>query len=69
MAAPQNNNTTAGAIDQADIDDWVARFNGALADSKTVTAPAAADAAPWYNSFFGCFTPIDTCKETHIAHL
>ncbi|EXJ72048.1 uncharacterized protein A1O5_04551 [Cladophialophora psammophila CBS 110553] len=54
----------AGVIDQNDVNDWVKRFNEALADSTTVTAPAAQDARPWHSSFFGCFAPIDTCFIT-----
>jgi hypothetical protein len=48
-------------VDQKDVNDWIARFNGALADTKTVTGPAEMDARPWSESFFGCFSPIDTC--------
>lgn len=50
-----------GAVDQNDVNDWVNRFNAALADTSTVTAPSSHDARPWAESFFGCFTPIDTC--------
>lgn len=49
-------------VDQADINDWVERFNTALADKTVITAPAPAGATPWYTSFFGCLSPIDTCE-------
>jgi hypothetical protein len=51
-------------VDQDDVQDWMNRFNGALADSSVITAPMAPDARPWHESFFGCFAPIDTCKWT-----
>lgn len=67
MAANMDNNAApapakAGVIDQNDVQDWVKRFNEGLADSTVVTAPAAPDARPWHESFFGCFMPIDTCQ-------
>lgn len=37
-------NTATGLVDHAEADDCVARFTGTPADSKTITAPAAADA-------------------------
>ncbi|KAI1619188.1 PLAC8 family-domain-containing protein [Exophiala viscosa] len=51
-------------IDQNDFNDWVDRFNLAFTDSSTVTEPAAPDAHPWAESFFGCFMPVDTCLVT-----
>lgn len=60
-------NTTSQAqpvIDQNDVDDWVRRFNEGLADHTVVTGASAPDARPWYTSFFGCFSPIDTCAIT-----
>ncbi|RMZ85366.1 hypothetical protein DV737_g805, partial [Chaetothyriales sp. CBS 132003] len=52
------------AIDQKDVHEWVGRFNAALADTKTITANATADARPWSEGFFACFNPIDTCAIT-----
>ncbi|RVX71019.1 hypothetical protein B0A52_03384 [Exophiala mesophila] len=51
-------------IDQADVDDWVRRFNEGLADHTVITGASSPDAQPWYTSFFGCFSPIDTCAIT-----
>jgi hypothetical protein len=64
MSVPTKNTTSGGVIDQGDVHDWVARFNDALNNTKTVTAPAPTNAKPWYAPFFGCFTPIDTCEKT-----
>lgn len=62
-----NQNKQSGVVDQADVNDWIDRFNAALAESTIITAPAAENAQPWYNSFFGCLTPIDTCKKPRIC--
>ncbi|RMZ89146.1 hypothetical protein DV736_g3620, partial [Chaetothyriales sp. CBS 134916] len=73
MAEPQaNGNTTTpttapaqqGVVDQKDVNEWVGRFNAALADTKTITANATPDARPWSEGFFSCFNPIDTCAIT-----
>jgi hypothetical protein len=56
-----SHNQQAAAIDQNDVNDWVNRFNAALADTTSVTAPSGPDARPWAEAFFGCFSPIDTC--------
>jgi len=60
----QNAPAQKPVIDQDDVNDWVKRFNDALADSTVVTGAAAPDARPWAESFFGCFMPIDTCLIT-----
>ena len=57
-----NQNKDNGVIDQADVKSWIDRFNEALADHTIITGPAAENAQPWYSPFFGCLTPIDTCK-------
>ena len=63
MASPANGPAQKPMVDQNDIHDWVGRFNGALADTKTITGEAPMDARPWSESFFGCFAPIDTCTS------
>jgi hypothetical protein len=69
MAQTTNAPAHGGVIDQNDVNDWVKRFNDTLADHSLVTAPAAQDARPWYSSFFGCFSPIDTCQPFHCQHM
>lgn len=54
-------------VDQADVKEWVDRFNATLADNTVVTGPAAENAQPWYSPFFGCLTPVDTCKKSSSA--
>lgn len=60
----QNAPAQKPVIDQDDVQDWVKRFNEALADSTVITGDAAPDARPWHESLFGCFMPIDTCAIT-----
>jgi len=69
MAAQGNPPAQAGMIDQDDVQDWVKRFNEALADSKALSAPAAEDAQPWHSAFFGCFAPIDTCTYYRLRQI
>lgn len=58
-----NQNKANGVVDQADVNDWISRFNAAVADSTIITAPAVDNAQPWHSPFFGCLTPINTCKK------
>ncbi|KAH6617147.1 PLAC8 family-domain-containing protein [Chaetomium tenue] len=63
MAAPQQQQpAAAGPINNDDIADWTARLNDVLArPGEYVNSKSPATAQPWYNSFFGCFAPVDTC--------
>jgi hypothetical protein len=64
MAAPQQQQpaAAAGPINNDDVANWTARLNDVLArPGEYVNSKSPATAQPWYNSFFGCFAPIDTC--------
>lgn len=47
-----------------DVNDWINRAKDFINKPATITAPAPANAQPWYTDFFGCFDPIDTCLIT-----
>jgi hypothetical protein len=69
MAAPQHQQPAApqqgGPVNNDDVAEWTARFNDVLArPGDYVNSKSPASAQPWYTSFFGCFSPIDTCLLT-----
>ncbi|MBE7182091.1 MAG: hypothetical protein INR71_12960 [Terriglobus roseus] len=47
-------------IDNKDVQHWTDRANELLKSSGKSEA-AVADAKPWHESLFACFTPVDTC--------
>ncbi|KAK3303147.1 PLAC8 family-domain-containing protein [Chaetomium strumarium] len=64
MAAPQQQPPAPqqGPISNDDVAEWTARFNDVLArPGEYVNSKSPESAQPWYNSFFGCFAPIETC--------
>jgi len=62
MAAPQQN-TTASAVDANEINDWIARFKGALEKPEAITNPATGPNS-WSSGFFTCFEAPETCFVT-----
>lgn len=67
MAAPAANGAPApakaGPINDHDVEQWKNRFNEVLAKpSEHVNSKSPADAREWQTGFFGCCSPIDTCK-------
>ena len=63
MAAPQQQHAAqAGAIDNADVAHWSARWSDVLArPSEHLNSKSPESAQPWHAALFGCFAPIDTC--------
>ncbi|KAI9655703.1 MAG: hypothetical protein M1829_000615 [Trizodia sp. TS-e1964] len=66
MAAPHSTQQPAqgGAIDQKDVDDWMARISEMLSKPEQFTAPKAPGGQPWHTSFWECFLPVDLCLIT-----
>jgi Cys-rich protein (TIGR01571 family) len=68
MAAPQQQQPAQpgqGPINNDDVAEWTARFNDVLArPGEYVKSKSPESSQPWYNAFFGCFNPIDTCLIT-----
>jgi len=62
MAAPQQN-TASTAVHPDDVNSWIARFKDTINKPDTITKPTTGPNS-WSNSFFGCFSPIDTCLIT-----
>lgn len=75
MAAPQQQYQTQqapagaaqpGPVSDADVKEWTDRFNDVLArPGEYINSKSPESAQPWYASFFGCFSPIDTCLMTY----
>ncbi|KAG7286478.1 hypothetical protein NEMBOFW57_008789 [Staphylotrichum longicolle] len=63
MAAPQQQQPAQqGPISNDDVAEWSSRFNDVVArPSEYLNSKSPESAQPWFNSFFGCFAPIDTC--------
>ena len=67
-AVPAVETTTAAKsqsqqpIDNQDVNHWKNRVNE-LVTQKGQTEAAVADAKPWHNGLFSCFTPVDTCMS------
>jgi hypothetical protein len=60
--APATTTNNSGPIDHTDMQDWMERFNGALAKSGDhLNEKSPEDSREWHNAFFGCFDPIDLC--------
>lgn len=61
-----NQHTTAGsAIKDEDLKHWQNRFNDVLArPSEHLNSSSGQGAQSWFNSFWSCFNPVDTCLIT-----
>ncbi|KAK4126956.1 PLAC8-domain-containing protein [Parathielavia appendiculata] len=65
MAAPQQT-AQQGPLNHDDMAEWTARFNDVLArPGEYVNSKSPETSQPWYSSFFGCFSPIETCAMTY----
>lgn len=64
MSAPAQPST--GPINDQDVNEWKIRLNEVLAKpGEVVNSKSPESAQPWYESFFGCFSPIDLCCMTY----
>ncbi|KAF3902845.1 hypothetical protein AA313_de0207118 [Arthrobotrys entomopaga] len=63
MAAPQQNNVAATAIDADDINVWINRFKDTLNKPEVITKPTTGPNS-WSASLFEFFNPVDTCLVT-----
>ena len=63
--APAPQQAKPSPINDQDVEDWKKRFNDVLAKpGEHVHSKSPDTAQPWHSSFFGCFSPIDTCLVT-----
>jgi hypothetical protein len=54
---------SSGPIDDKDINDWKDRFNKTFANvGETVNSKSPVEAQEYTTAFFGCCSPIETCK-------
>jgi len=47
-----------------DVNHWVGRLKGAVANPNELTQPTGPDHSAWHEGFFDCCTPVDTCLLT-----